>query len=607
MKRCVLVETETDVGEILKHYGPTEHQWVALSPLCIPLLHKQMIVHIALDDVIEPNNTFSEINDYTEKAINNLISTVDGWVKANHADFRNYDLSLLEYYRYYLTILFDGICLRLLYLDHFLSSAVIDEIIIHKTKIAENNSSAIVPWSKEDTVWAYCVEFLLKNRYSSTKLTTIETSGCEEGAANDKRTVYEKAQKVFPRVYHALKTLKDRGMKTAVLNFFNDNLILLNDKQWKYAAPYLNSYGYNIVPQSIKNARSDSKSKIEYVNQLSLTEYFNYKGMDLAELIGDKINTCIHHGITNFTRMYTESEKMLDLWKPQAILFSVIDRPKDWVTLHAAKRRGCPIIAWGHGASGQASFTKQYRDELLLCDYYFTQGAGSQKTYETYIEHPFVSKPIGFPILDDLYAKLAGLKSTEKIYEVIYAPTNYYKNNFYFSFYPGVIDHKLYEVHEKIISFLKIQKCRSLLKIGYGNYFEKFFVYAFGNSLEIESSKPLTELIPYGNAFIIDLPTTTLIEVLCTEKPVFVLTQFIKLTEHAERLLKKRAICCETVDKLIQALDTFMVRGEYPADLKNQEYLCAYGTYMNDGQSAKRGADAVLDILRSRKSGMLSS
>jgi len=85
--------------------------------------------------------------------------------------------------------------------------------------------------------------------------------------------------------------------------------------------------------------------------------------------------------------------------------------------------------------------------------------------------------------------------------------------------------------------------------------------------------------------------------VLCTQKPVFVLTQFLKLCNEAETLLRKRAICCPNVELLIKELTAYAESGLYKADVTNQEYLSSYGTFLNDGKSAERGVETVIEII----------
>jgi hypothetical protein len=99
-----------------------------------------------------------------------------------------------------------------------------------------------------------------------------------------------------------------------------------------------------------------------------------------------------------------------------------------WVMISAARSLNVPVFCWGHGASGQAIFTKQKTNELLLCDFYFTQGNGSQKTYSKYNNFNFVPLTVGLPTLDHL-SKIIRKEDSEAVFDFLYVTTNYYQNN----------------------------------------------------------------------------------------------------------------------------------------------------------------------------------
>jgi hypothetical protein len=107
----------------------------------------------------------------------------------------------------------------------------------------------------------------------------------------------------------------------------------------------------------------------------------------------------------------------------------------------------------------------------------------------------------------------------------------------------------------------------------------------------------ISDLICKAKAIVIDTPTTTLLQAAFTNAPVFVLTRFIKFTEHAMGLLRRRAVTADSTRELVGKLNEYVKTGRYPADVFDREFIKAYGTHLDDGKSSERAADAVLGII----------
>lgn len=601
MTKHALCETPEDVEAVCDRCDMGQLKWVALSPLCIPRLRKYRLEYDPITAYAKGVRFFDEVNPWSEEIREKVISETDGWIKANYEEFSRLNLPLLKFFAYYLTILFDGVCMRLFLLNQLFQRIKGEEVVLCSQDGAERNPCLTgFPWQHEATVWADCAEYLARSQYPQIALTVLKRPALKSQFRGRPSRLAQMQEKL-PRVFAFFRETKREGLREAVRSLTRTNLLMLDANQWSYAIPALSDFGYHVIPYPYQPNGEVLDASDNYVNRIGLNKHLWFMDLDLTPLVAGNLNRCIGFGLSSFPISYRDAQRLVKSIKPAAVLFSVCTDAHKWVFLEAARDMGCPVFGWGHGASGQATFTKQHRVELLVTDHYFTQGLGSQTTYEQYRGYDFAARPTGFPMLDALSSKLNSDSRSEKSYAFLFAPTNLYKNNFYFSFYPPLVDYELYRAQDTIVDFLSGTPGTSLLKIGLGNAYKDYFYEAFGGRIAIESAKPLTEMLSQAEAFILDLPTTTLLEVLCTDKPVFVLTQFIKLTDLAENLLRKRAVCAETADELIRALEEYCKTGAYPADVMNQEYLCAYGTYMNDGKSAERGARAVVEVISSRK------
>jgi len=62
-------------------------------------------------------------------------------------------------------------------------------------------------------------------------------------------------------------------------------------------------------------------------------------------------------------------------------------------------------------------------------------------------------------------------------------------------------------------------------------------------------------------------------------------------------MLSKRAVTADNTGDLILALQGFVESGVNPADVSDKSFLKAYGTHLNDGESASRAINILSGIL----------
>ena len=185
-------------------------------------------------------------------------------------------------------------------------------------------------------------------------------------------------------------------------------------------------------------------------------------------------------------------------------------------------------------------------------------------------------------------------------YDVLYATTNYYQNNLYVSGPTLFSDTDLWRTQQTILGALGRMKVRTAFKLHSGNYEEghiRDFIREKGLGFisVIKSERSFQDLVDHSGLVVIDFPSTTLLQAVATKKPVFVLTRHLPLTADVKNLLRKRAYCCDDLDKLLSLLERFIHEGPSIGgpDTLNQEFLERYGVYIDDGKVLER----VLNIL----------
>jgi len=99
------------------------------------------------------------------------------------------------------------------------------------------------------------------------------------------------------------------------------------------------------------------------------------------------------------------------------------------------------------------------------------------------------------------------------------------------------------------------------------------------------------------DAFILDFPSTALLQALATDRSVIVLVdkRFLKMDREALTLLRRRALVGETLEEFIDLARAFLSKGDL-SRLKNpdDQFLKLYGTHVQDGKSVNRALDALL-------------
>jgi hypothetical protein len=601
MINIALIENEIEFNLITKKYEGQQIFWVALEPFCIPKLEKEKFSYQIIEDFFSREEFFADVSLVTERRLEEITNLVDTWVQENFPNFRDNNISILKYSIYYLTILFDGIFGRVYQLNRLFDTLKPQNVFICKRNADVNvDYNSEFPWGKDESLWTYCAELIHKEKKFS--LDVIHYN-IPNKANSKKENIYSLFQRKIPFTYQFLKTLKNKGISKVLRFMYSDKIVVLNlGYQWRFTENLFFERGFNVVNIDVQSDyRKKRKIEQDYIGSVTNgNNFFEFDGIDLTPLLKYKLNRIIEDGLSFYLSEYKSFLILLKKIKAKALCFSVITKPKGWIIIQAAKNLGIPIFCWGHGASGQAKYTKQHTNELLISDFYFTQGPGSHKNYLS--KNKFCTKyiPIGFPSIDSLVQKNK-TNQTECIYKYIYVTSGYYGNNFYLSFTPGFFDNEYFIIQRQILKFIELTNEKSLFMDYRSPYYNSVLRQYLSSNIDYENNKSFSEVIKLAEVFIIDCPTTTLLEAITTTKPIFVLTQFLGLNEVAENLLKKRAICVSLVNNLIEELEYFQKTGVYKADGFNNEYLKAFGTHLNDGFSAQRGVNEILSRISSHQ------
>ncbi|MBN2012322.1 hypothetical protein JW960_23535 [candidate division KSB1 bacterium] len=258
--------------------------------------------------------------------------------------------------------------------------------------------------------------------------------------------------------------------------------------------------------------------------------------------------------------------------------------PWNNVIIHLARIHGVIRCGFQHGGAygylGQGLIENFYSD-LTHFDYFFTFGDGVTSYYETnksrYVTSCAQSVSIG---ARKLKQRLSDQKSiSTKIY---YIPTSYNLRNLLWHYYPV---NYYYRMQKAIIDVCaKHPNLDFVYKTHYkGDWndpIEAYISRAGLSNIAIERER-LCDVIDKAAMFIIDFPTTTLLETLQTRKHVisFADKKYIGTDDRAVELLKKRCFFYTDFEHFIDALDQTLAAGVFEEITEpNSEFLEQYGT-----------------------------
>lgn len=282
----------------------------------------------------------------------------------------------------------------------------------------------------------------------------------------------------------------------------------------------------------------------------------------------------------------------------------------------AARAQRIPCVIYQHGGSGRISVPLNYHC-LEQADCFLVYGAGTETHFRRNCSVNGHARakvvPVGSARLDELRIKMtsqrvqklrAKLGGSDSRPLILYVPTHFNGYGRALSDLGGYPDVSYFELQQRVVRlFAEYRNVRLLYKDflvanGLPNPIPDYIRQCIPNGASI-NAPPLTELVWAVDAIILDHALTALGEALPTRKRLIVYDErrSANTLEPAEAkgLLSKRAIVAEEPDEFIEKVRSFLCAGDFSElTTPNDEFLCAYGTHLNDGRSAERAADFVL-------------
>jgi hypothetical protein len=620
-----LVEHSSHVDDLLRRNVRNQGEWIALGTGAMYALKKEGIPYKIPEDFCNNEEMGKLCFSYHDK-LEKFCNCMDEIFYDKYPELRVWGIHPFLFHVFDLTKLVDAMVSRIFQLRTILNAYPNYKLWVHR--------ASFYPWgeydisfSNKETLWGHILSLLGWNR---------DIEFLEEPKAAILYSLPKRLLLKLKKIQGCLlQIVKEFINKTFILNNCVTNLRLIDTKRllslvkrksrdilllhggfynWRWVVPLLWDKQWGVIFTNDEMFKGDSirggQAACHYLDDFvrgnpDVSYLFETCGISFYSLLRERLAWILENSFPQCKNIIARCEEVIRRYNVKAVLTSNTPAFTGHALAQACRHFHLQVIRWQHGfmvaQNGRINQLNEYND-VMTSDVVFTFGQAVTKAHELYI-HKFPAKviSIGSSSLDKIREIRKKGKEISKR-TILYVTTSYYRNRWYCGFSPPFSDRYLLKDQMMIMDSLKQIVNNYEAKVTVKLPRASFSVLPLANEFSlifrvVVVSPNFIQLMYENNIIIIDAPTTTVLEAVATKKPVFVLMNHIRYPDIARILLQKRAVCADSVEELMSQLQCYIEQGIYAADVDNDEYLREYGNYLNDGKSAQRALNKVLEIV----------
>ncbi len=589
--------------------------------------------------ILEDNYTESEAWDFVlemEKRTEVMVEEIDRVVAELCPEIRKNDLEMATFQLFCFIRVFGSLNDAYFKLKNFFQKQTFSRISFFVEQEngvpAKQIESGRLFWHSNENLFAK----ILNVYKTPIQVSQFASIGSNAPVMSKKQSILKKIQR-NPRLFYLFKILKRRGFaamfKSLHCKKLNKLLLLNAEYNWKFCVDELLDNDCCIWGQVNEQLGTWKTEKThfslpfgEIIKKLSASDrfmrVFQQSDIDFYPLMEEKIVFFLKYTIPSAFNVFRKVSNLIRAKKLKGLLFSINYSAVSKSICMAFRKAGLPVIGWQHGGTVAEQMNYSFHSELSTSDLFLTWGESSKK-HRLNLVAKLSPKPdlvvAGSVRLERI--KESSATDKQKILQkagipnkqgpiIVYITTMYYGPNLTSPSPPPRSDNYLYQTQKTIINGLAKQKGVKIIKL-FPNLFyalpvleEYCRTFKDKDVLTVRNEATATELFSIADVIIIDFPNTVIVEAVAFSKPICCLTKHFKLEKESLELLSKRAVLADTADELMAEVAFFLESGQYKADINNNEFLKAFA--VADGQSAKRAAIAVKNLVKKFESGMTS-
>jgi hypothetical protein len=344
-----------------------------------------------------------------------------------------------------------------------------------------------------------------------------------------------------------------------------------------------------------------------------LREFDEILGIDVSAFFFNRFSQILATSIKESVAAYQFAQKKIQQKKVQCLLLATRERAMGYAILQAARDAKKPVVSWQHGGGGYAFWPMIPFFEFYDSDVHFVFSKSVAQNYIESAKKIGLSKlPVFYSMnsssLDNFYKKIRKGTHTEKRKNIVYITTHYANNLFHISspFNPLAVDDRLWVVQKRILDFANSFPDINFIVKLHPTHYDKEPLKSYVNDKNIKniqiisSEKSILDIMHLTDIIITDHITTSILQILTSDIPVFVYNGISRVEDEALASLKKRTYVYDDVEIMITDLVRYIpdrTTLDPSVNCLNTDFILKYGTDITRLNSAENAAKKLKEII----------
>ena len=597
-----IIQTKEDLDRALDHFKPQETFWLSVSSAASYFLTKRNIQFSTDEDILSHDELIS-IGNQNFTLVEKWIQKLELKLQSKDSIFIEREFYPFKWHYYCLKILFDSITVPWKILNRLVDTIKPDRIGVGVGANPNHIYEHHLFFRPNESVYGMLAKGLSRQRNIG-----LRVWDTRPGTFNFLNIRYYKM--LFNCIISCPDKVSDYLIKKISFRYFSTkhNLLVGNtgydiDPVLKKLTGCFNFYYYH-NPLCIRSLSTYLKLKANsngpIFPEIDTSHSFN----SILVTENNILDTIFGQRIQNYADRFIPV-----LWNGLNYIESLDDQKKFKAFIHIVgsfdaftglivnyfDRVKKPVIVIQHGSYGYAPNRLTEYSEFGHNGYFIAWGSGISEMYDNRKKGNCTIVSTGSHLIENI-------KKNRKIRKVIkkvcYVPYIGVGNEYYPNGQP-CRNSKLFLIETAVLKTLKsyVNKFHITFKVAHGFLGkETTACWCKENIPEIVIDvRPLRWIIHEFDFFIIDFPSTALVQTLATGAEVVVYTgnPYHTPTREAHELLNKRAIVETGMDDFLRKISSILDKGYVKSDIENMAFLKKYGVHLNDNNSLKRMAEAI--------------
>ena len=597
-----IIQSIEDLDRALTHFKPQETLWISVSCAASYYLTKRNIQFSTDEDILSPDECIS-IGNQNFTRVEKWIHRLESTLQSQNRIFKDRDFYPFQWHSYRLKILLDTITIPWAILSRLMDIEKPHRIGVSKGADPSQIHNSHLFFEPNESVYGMLASEISKRRNIELQIWDPPENSADIGRFPYYRMLFKSI------ICHPEKILGHLSRKKALL-YFNKkkpNLLIGNTG---YDIGYLlkaltdrfNFYYYNNF-RSLKSLNKTLKNRIRKntpkFSTINISNCFNSVpvtgDVGLDQLFGKRIQSYANKYLPVLWKEFNYLE-YLDHKKNFKAFLNMTGSSDAFMGLivHYFNKVKKPVIVVQHGSYGFAPNSMTTFSDFGHNGYFLAWGSGVSEMYDNIKKGKCTIIPTGSHLIETIVRKRKVRKAIKKVcYLPFVGGIEYYPNGLLYR------DSKVFMIKTAILNTLKqfVQQYDITYKVAPG-LLRKDVISRWCQEnvqgINIDG-RPLRWIIHEFDFFIIDFPSTALVQTLASGAEVLVYTgiPYYELTHAALELLKQRAIVGIDEKDFIEKIKIVLDKAVVTSDVENMAFLYKYGVHLNENKSLERMADIV--------------